>query len=71
MQMKFNPTKYKVSCCGDVIYSRFPGEFRKCSCGQCFVDQTEYYTRYSAPDQKYFSVYVEKDEEESEEGGAS
>lgn len=37
-----------VECnkCGDVIYSKYDGEFTTCKCGAISVDQTPYYTRY-------------------------
>ena len=38
----------RVQCakCKDIIYSRSSGEFRQCSCGAIYVDQTPYYGRY-------------------------
>ena len=44
--MRFNPTKYEVPCCKDIIWSRYPGEYRKCECGQSAVDETEHYCRF-------------------------
>jgi hypothetical protein len=41
----FNPIVYRTKCCNDRLYSRFPGEFKKCGCGHIAVDQTEYYER--------------------------
>lgn len=43
----WNPCKYKCKKCEDIIWSRRPGEFRPCKCGECFVDQTRYYARFS------------------------
>lgn len=43
--MKFNPTLYKANCCGDIFYSRYPGEFRHCDCKQSAVDETEFFAR--------------------------
>lgn len=65
--MKFSPTKYKVSCCGDVIWSRFPGEFRKCHCGQTAIDETEHYARMLGN----ITYFVKYKEEDGEEGGAN
>ncbi len=38
----------KVQClrCGDIIQSRWSGEWVPCMCGATFVDSTEFYTRY-------------------------
>jgi len=63
--MTFNPTKYWTKCCNDIIWSRFPGEFRKCSCGQVAIDQTEHYRRLLG-DPRYYELYEEKDEEDNE-----
>lgn len=46
--------RHKVSVmecqsCKDKIYSRYPGEFVQCKCGQCYVDQKYPYERYSGP----------------------
>jgi hypothetical protein len=65
----WNPTKYKVECCGDVIWSRFPGEFRKCACGFSAVDQTEYYARFNGHF-KGFTKYKEPEEEDGENNQA-
>lgn len=45
--MEFKPGQYKHSCklCGDIIWSKYAGEFVTCKCGKSFVDQTAYYTR--------------------------
>lgn len=43
--MRFNPTVYNAGCCNTELYSRFPGEFRECFCGNVAVDQTEFYER--------------------------
>ena len=43
--VEFNPQHYITLCCGDEIWSRYPGEFVQCKCKEAFVDQTEYYTR--------------------------
>lgn len=32
--------------CKDEIYSNYSGEFVKCKCGNCAIDQTTHYTRY-------------------------
>jgi len=44
-KVKFTPSKYLAKCCGDIIQSKYSGQFVSCKCGKCFVDQTEYYTR--------------------------
>jgi hypothetical protein len=31
--------------CGDIIYSKYKGEFVTCKCGSISVDQTQYYGR--------------------------
>jgi hypothetical protein len=41
----FNPPKYLAKCCNTIIFSTRPGEFVQCKCGECYVDQTPYYTR--------------------------
>jgi len=41
----FKPSKYKCLLCGDVIYSHTEGEYVRCTCGACAIDQTQYYTR--------------------------
>ena len=35
---------FKCKTCSDLMYSKYPGHFCTCSCGN-FIDQTEYYTR--------------------------
>lgn len=48
---KWNPPRYLTICCDDIIWSRIPGEFRRCECGKTYVDQTPngeaYITRHS------------------------
>lgn len=39
-------TMFQCKKCGDKIYSRYSGEFRTCTCGAIFIDETEYYCRY-------------------------
>lgn len=43
----WKPAKMKAMCCGDVIWSAYPGQFKSCKCGEAFVDQTRYYGRSS------------------------
>ncbi len=43
--MKFTGDKCICTDCNDIIQSKYSGEFVACSCGESFVDQTEYYTR--------------------------
>lgn len=66
----WNPRKFKVSCCGYVIYSRFPGEFRKCFCGNSAIDQTEYYSRFMGGRLEDFEEVL-SDGEEDETGRLS
>lgn len=42
---EFRPTPIKCRQCGDIIQSKYPGQFVWCSCGETGVDQTEYYKR--------------------------
>lgn len=35
---------YRCRTCKDILYSKYPGHFSRCKCGN-FVDQTEYYMR--------------------------
>lgn len=35
---------FKCRQCGDLMYSKSPGHFSSCKCGN-FIDQTRYYTR--------------------------
>jgi hypothetical protein len=42
----WNPAKFKCPKCETVIWSRYPGQFCGCKCGDCFVDQTRYYSRH-------------------------
>ena len=48
MSETLKPWQHKVECnkCGDIIWSRYGGEFRTCKCGAISVDSTPYYTRY-------------------------
>jgi hypothetical protein len=42
----FNPPTAQCLDCLDLIRSSYSGEFVKCKCGNSFVDQTLYYSRY-------------------------
>lgn len=42
---KFNPTIYQCTQCDDYIWSRYPGHWSGCCCGQSYVDQTSHYVR--------------------------
>lgn len=64
--MKFNPIKYRTTCCNDVLYSRFPGEFRHCHCKKVAVDQTEHYQRFIGGAQYLVPIDEEQDEESNE-----
>lgn len=48
MKETLEPWQHKAECnkCGDVIWSRYVGEFRTCKCGAISVDSTPYYTRW-------------------------
>lgn len=43
---EFEP-QIEVIClkCATIIFSTYSGEFVRCECGACFVDETEYYHR--------------------------
>lgn len=41
----WTPDEYYCTICGEVIFSRYPGHFCSCGCGESFVDQTQEYTR--------------------------
>lgn len=45
-QRDWNPTKYTCPTCQDVVWSRYPGEFRWCKGQHMAVDQTRHYTRF-------------------------
>jgi hypothetical protein len=55
----WDPLKYVASCCGDVIWSPRPGQFKSCKCGKAYVDQTREYSRLSG----VLKVYVEDSEQ--------
>lgn len=38
-------TVLKCRLCGDTIKSKYEGQFTKCSCESCFIDETEHYRR--------------------------
>ena len=38
-------TVYKCLLCDDTISSSYEGEYVRCSCGACAIDQTKHYTR--------------------------
>jgi len=42
--------KVKLICprCKDIIFSEYPGQYKKCSCGFCAIDQGDITTRYLA-----------------------
>ena len=52
--------QFDVECneCGDVIYSRYSGELRSCSCGAVIIDQTPHYQRFIG-DPKNFKFTME------------
>lgn len=47
--LDFNPELFQCTECGDAIRSAHQGQFIRCECGRCFVDQTKYYGRYGGP----------------------
>ena len=42
----FNPETCQCPKCETVLRSKYPGHFMSCECGDSFVDQTSYYSRY-------------------------
>jgi len=42
----FNPPTCQCTTCDTVLRSRWEGHFVRCECGESFVDQTRYYSRY-------------------------
>lgn len=38
-------TKIKCKHCGDIIESKYSGQFVRCSCGKIYIDETPYYCR--------------------------
>jgi hypothetical protein len=60
----WNPKQYKTGCCGEWLFSRFPGEYRKCTCGFSGIDQTDYYARFNGN-------FTGEVREGGEEGGVS
>ncbi len=36
-------TKIKCKYCGDIIESKYSGQWVQCSCGKIYIDETEYY----------------------------
>jgi CXCXC repeat len=42
----FNPPTCQCKKCDTVLRSRWEGHFVRCECGESFVDQTRYYSRY-------------------------
>lgn len=45
MKREFKPTPIKCRECGDLIQSKYPGQYVSCSCGEIAVDQTKEYKR--------------------------
>ena len=41
----WSPDKYECTECGDIIQSKFSGDFAMCGCKSSYVDQTYDYTR--------------------------
>jgi hypothetical protein len=44
--MQFKPELCQCEKCETLLQSKFPGQFVVCECGESFVDQTKYYSRY-------------------------
>jgi hypothetical protein len=44
-KIEFKPNKYIAKCCKSILQSKYPGQFVSCSCGESFIDETEYYVR--------------------------
>jgi len=57
-QLDWQPTKYVAECCGDVIFSAYPGQYKECSCEGAFVDETAAYTRIGGK----VKLYIENSE---------
>jgi hypothetical protein len=45
----FKPELCQCPLCETLLRSQWQGEFRSCECGESFVDQTAYYSRYGGP----------------------
>jgi hypothetical protein len=56
----WNPTKYISLCCKTVIWSSYPGEWKACTCGKSFVDETNYYARLGGTVEEYIKVTNEE-----------
>lgn len=41
----WHPKKYITDCCNDIIWSRYPGAYTECKCGENFVDEHVGYLR--------------------------
>jgi len=52
----FKPYPIKCRECGDIIQSKYPGQFVTCSCGEVSIDQTEYYIRILGSEEKFDRV---------------
>jgi hypothetical protein len=42
----FDPELCQCTICEDKLKSAYPGQFVPCGCGESYVDQTKYYSRY-------------------------
>lgn len=54
----WNPTIMYCGECGEVIYSKRPGHYKECGCGESFVDETREYGRMGGS-----ALPIPKDEE--------
>lgn len=55
-------TKIKCLQCGDIIEGDGNGHFISCSCGKCYVDETQYYTRIGGDPEQMMTVDNEGNE---------
>ena len=56
---KWSGTKYKTTCCDDIIQSKYSGEYVLCKCGKVAIDETPHYGRVIG-DINMLEVYKEE-----------
>ena len=61
MTEEWKPDKYTTRCCGSTIWSAYPGQYKECTCGESFVDQTHEYTRLGGSGLAHY--YIEDKDE--------
>jgi hypothetical protein len=57
----WKPTKMLATCCNSVIFSKYPGQYAQCKCGESFVDETESYSRSRGKLELYVPTELEKE----------